>query len=123
MRYQGGRLRFEVAPGQFCEGQYVIIDRPVRLVFTWGWTDSGFGLEPGTSRVEVTLARAGSQTVTGTDTADPSVSGTLTVNVIAASAPYSGGNRYPLERKKSAVAPDGATPSASIPITFFAIGS
>ena len=32
----GGRFRFEVAPGQFCEGQYVIIDRPVRLVFTLG---------------------------------------------------------------------------------------
>jgi uncharacterized protein YndB with AHSA1/START domain len=55
----GGRFRFEVVPGQFCEGQYVILDRPVRLVFTWGWTDPGFGLAPGTSRVEVTLARAG----------------------------------------------------------------
>jgi uncharacterized protein YndB with AHSA1/START domain len=55
----GGGFRFEVAPGQFCEGQYVVIDRPVRLVFTWGWTDPGFGLAPGTSRVEVTLTRAG----------------------------------------------------------------
>ena len=45
----GGRFRFEVIPGQFCEGQYVIVDRPVRLVFTWGWTDPGFGLAPGTS--------------------------------------------------------------------------
>lgn len=55
----GGRFRFEVMPGQFCEGQYVIIDRPSRLVFTWGWTDPGFGLPPGTSRVEVTLTRSG----------------------------------------------------------------
>jgi len=55
----GGRFRFEVVPGQFCEGQYVIIDRPARLVFTWGWTDPGFGLPPGTSKVEVTLAQAG----------------------------------------------------------------
>lgn len=55
----GGRFRFEVTPGQFCEGQYVIVDRPVRLVFTWGWTDPGFGLAPGTSRVEVTLTRSG----------------------------------------------------------------
>ena len=55
----GGRFRFEVTPGQFCEGQYVIVDRPVRLVFTWGWTDPGFGLAPGTSRVDVTLAPAG----------------------------------------------------------------
>ncbi|HEV2377435.1 MAG TPA: SRPBCC family protein [Streptosporangiaceae bacterium] len=54
-----GRFRFEVAPGQFCEGQYVIVERPGRLVFTWGWTDPGFGLPPGTSQVEVTLTSAG----------------------------------------------------------------
>jgi uncharacterized protein YndB with AHSA1/START domain len=55
----GGRFRFEITPGQFCEGQYVIVDRPNRLVFTWGWTDPGFGLPPGTSRVEVTLTPGG----------------------------------------------------------------
>jgi uncharacterized protein YndB with AHSA1/START domain len=55
----GGRFRFEVVPGQFCEGQYVIIERPSRLVFTWGWTDPSFGLPPGTSRVEVTLTHCG----------------------------------------------------------------
>lgn len=55
----GGRFRFEVVPGQFCEGQYVIIERPSRLVFTWGWADPGFGLPPGTSRVEVTLTPSG----------------------------------------------------------------
>jgi uncharacterized protein YndB with AHSA1/START domain len=27
----GGRFRFEVVPGQFCEGQYVIIERPAAL--------------------------------------------------------------------------------------------
>jgi uncharacterized protein YndB with AHSA1/START domain len=55
----GGRFRFEVIPGQFCEGQFVIVERPGRLVFTWGWTDPGFGLPPGTSRVEVTLTSSG----------------------------------------------------------------
>jgi uncharacterized protein YndB with AHSA1/START domain len=55
----GGRFRFEVVPGQFCEGQYVVVNRPSRLVFTWGWTDPGFGLAPGTSRVEVTLTSSG----------------------------------------------------------------
>jgi uncharacterized protein YndB with AHSA1/START domain len=55
----GGRFRFEITPGQFCEGQYVIVDRPCRLVFTWGWTDPDFGLAPGLSRVEVTLTRCG----------------------------------------------------------------
>ena len=51
----GGRFRFEVLPGQFCEGQYVTVERPERLVFTWGWTDPAFGLPPGSSRVEVTF--------------------------------------------------------------------
>ena len=37
----------------------MIVDRPVRLVFTWGWTDPGFGLAPGTSRVDVTLTPSG----------------------------------------------------------------
>jgi len=55
----GGRFRFEVTPGQFCEGQYVVVERPGRLVFTWGWTDPSFGLPPGTSRVEVTLTSSG----------------------------------------------------------------
>ena len=55
----GGRFRFEVTSGQFCEGQYVVVERPARLVFTWGWTDPGFGLPPGTSRVEVTLTGSG----------------------------------------------------------------
>ena len=53
--WPGGRFRFEVMPGQFCEGQYVIVERPVRLVFTWGLTDPAFGLPPGSSRVEVTF--------------------------------------------------------------------
>jgi len=55
----GGRFRFEITAGQFCEGQYLVVERPGRLVFTWGWTDPGFGLSPGTSRVEVTLTRTG----------------------------------------------------------------
>jgi uncharacterized protein YndB with AHSA1/START domain len=52
----GGRFRFEVVPGQFCEGRYVTVERPARLVVTWGWTDPGMGLPPGTSRVEVELS-------------------------------------------------------------------
>jgi len=55
----GGRFRFEVVPGQFCEGQYILVERPHRLVFTWGWTDPGFGLAPGGSRVEVTFTAPG----------------------------------------------------------------
>jgi uncharacterized protein YndB with AHSA1/START domain len=55
----GGRFRFEVIPGQFCGGQYLVLERPWRLVFTWGWTDRSFGLASGASRVEVTLTPSG----------------------------------------------------------------
>jgi uncharacterized protein YndB with AHSA1/START domain len=51
----GGLFRFEVAPGQFCEGEYVVVDRPRRLAFTWGWTDESMGLPPGGSLVDVCL--------------------------------------------------------------------
>ena len=51
----GGRFRFEIMPGQFCEGEYLVVEPPRRLVFSWGWTDPWFNLPPGFSRVEVTL--------------------------------------------------------------------
>jgi uncharacterized protein YndB with AHSA1/START domain len=51
----GGRFRFEVAPGQYCEGAYVEVARPVRVVFTWGWTNAAMGVPPGSSRVDVEL--------------------------------------------------------------------
>ena len=50
-----GRFRFEVMPGQYCEGHYVVVDRPHRVVFTWGWSDPSMGVAPGSSTVEVTL--------------------------------------------------------------------
>jgi uncharacterized protein YndB with AHSA1/START domain len=58
----GGRFRFEVMPGQFCEGEYVEIDRPRRVVVTWGWSDPAMDLPPGSSRVEVRLTPAGTGT-------------------------------------------------------------
>jgi uncharacterized protein YndB with AHSA1/START domain len=51
----GGRFRFEVTPGQFCVGRYETVDRPHRLVFTWGWTNRDMGVPPGSSQVEVTF--------------------------------------------------------------------
>ena len=54
----GGRFRFEVMPGQFCEGRYETVDRPHRLVFTWGWTAETMGVPPGSTQVEVTFAAA-----------------------------------------------------------------
>jgi uncharacterized protein YndB with AHSA1/START domain len=52
----GGTFRFEVMPGQYCEGQYVLVDRPRRIAFTWGWTDQNMGVPPGSSHVEITLS-------------------------------------------------------------------
>ena len=51
----GGRFRFEVVPGQFCEGEYVELDPPRRVVVTWGWTEPSMNVPPGSSRVEVRL--------------------------------------------------------------------
>ena len=56
----GGRFRFEIQPGQFCEGEYVKLDPPRALELTWGWTEPFFDLPPGTSRVRVELTVAGS---------------------------------------------------------------
>jgi uncharacterized protein YndB with AHSA1/START domain len=50
-----GRFRLELMPGQYCEGHYVIVDRPHRVVFTWGWSDPDMGVPPGSSTVEVTF--------------------------------------------------------------------
>ena len=51
----GGRFRFEVQPGQYCEGEYVEVAPPGRVTFSWGWTDPAWQLPPGTSLVEVEL--------------------------------------------------------------------
>jgi uncharacterized protein YndB with AHSA1/START domain len=50
-----GRFRFELMPGQYCEGRYVTVERPHRVVFTWGWSDPSMGVPPGSSTVEVTF--------------------------------------------------------------------
>jgi uncharacterized protein YndB with AHSA1/START domain len=51
----GGGFRFEVQPGQFCEGAYVRVTPPAFVSFTWGWTDPAWHLPPGSSLVSVTL--------------------------------------------------------------------
>jgi len=49
----------EGAPGQgpfHMEGEFVEVDPPKRVVFTWGFVEPGPGVAPGTSTVEVTLS-------------------------------------------------------------------
>lgn len=50
-------------------GEYVEVDPPTRLVFTWGWEqvdgigDGMRGIDPGSSTVEVVLVRDGDATI------------------------------------------------------------
>ena len=51
----GGIYRVEMNEQAIALGEYVELDPPHRVVFTWGW-EGGFGsLEPGQSTVEITL--------------------------------------------------------------------
>jgi len=58
----GGEFRFEVADGEWCVGEYVEIDPPRRVVFTWGWENETMNVPPGSSVVEVDLAAEGAGT-------------------------------------------------------------
>ena len=57
----GGDLRISV-PDQHASGQFVEVDPPRRLVFTWGWAEPVSG-PAGRTRVEIDLALDGDDTV------------------------------------------------------------
>lgn len=52
----GGLYRVEVIPGHTASGEFVELDPPHRLVYTWGW-ESGKGSEvrPGSTTIEIQL--------------------------------------------------------------------
>jgi uncharacterized protein YndB with AHSA1/START domain len=60
----GGEYRCKVLSGNVALGEFVELDPPRRLVFTWGW-DEGSGIEvpPGSTTVEIELDPDGDQTV------------------------------------------------------------
>ena len=57
----GGVFRCEVIPGHIARGEYVEIDKPNRVVFTWGW-DGNEGVPPGSSTIEIELSAEGDGT-------------------------------------------------------------
>ena len=61
----GGLYRVGVIPGHVARGEFVELDPPHRLVFTWGWEpdeDGASSVPPGSSTVEIELEPNGSGT-------------------------------------------------------------
>lgn len=57
----GGIFRCEVIPDHIARGEYVEVDKPNKLVFTWGW-DGSEDVPPGSSTIEIELASDGDGT-------------------------------------------------------------
>jgi uncharacterized protein YndB with AHSA1/START domain len=61
----GGEYRVDVIPGHTASGEFVELDPPHRLVFTWGWEPGADGpnpVAPGSSTVEIELVPEGDGT-------------------------------------------------------------
>jgi uncharacterized protein YndB with AHSA1/START domain len=63
----GGTYRVTVLSGNVASGQFVEVDRPRRVVYTWGWEPSefkgpGMAVTPGSSTIEFDLEPEGDGT-------------------------------------------------------------
>lgn len=58
----GGTFRIDYNGKDIARGEFVEVDSPRRVVFTWGWEASGDETPPGSSTVEVTLTPDGDGT-------------------------------------------------------------
>jgi uncharacterized protein YndB with AHSA1/START domain len=60
----GGEYRVEVIPGQIAAGEFLELDPPHRLVWTWGWEPgSQSSVASGSTRIEVELVAEGDGTL------------------------------------------------------------
>jgi uncharacterized protein YndB with AHSA1/START domain len=60
----GGEYRVEVISGNVASGEFVELDPPRRLVWTWGWEPgTPMPVEPGSSTIEVELVPEGDGTL------------------------------------------------------------
>jgi uncharacterized protein YndB with AHSA1/START domain len=63
----GGEFRMLVIPGHTASGEFVEVDEPRRLVFTWGWDDADAAdpdaVPPGSSTIEIELEPRGDGTL------------------------------------------------------------
>ncbi len=57
----GGIYRVKVPQGMYAVGEFVEVEAPRRVVFTWGW-EGDPEIPPGSSRVEITLTPTASGT-------------------------------------------------------------
>jgi uncharacterized protein YndB with AHSA1/START domain len=62
----GGAWSLDVIPGNTASGEFVELDPPHRLVYTWGWEPNkgeANAVPPGSSTIEIELVADGSGTV------------------------------------------------------------
>ena len=59
----GGVYHVDMGRDHVVRGEFVEVDRPRRVCFTWGWEGEGQLVGPGASTVEVTLTPDGDGTV------------------------------------------------------------
>jgi uncharacterized protein YndB with AHSA1/START domain len=59
----GGVYRVELNEQAIAKGEYVEVDPPRRVVFTWGWEGDFAATPPGSTTVEITLTPDGDATI------------------------------------------------------------